>query len=174
MKLVRWKRFIWELKNLPPFEQKLPPHYVFRTATRDEGKVVGQLILTSFSLDTAWSDTLKLFRDRLEAQIEQVFARESIPAIVISHGPRIIAASVITTELDADSHLVSGPCVLSEYCNRGLGTALLHQTLLQLRSAGMEKAAAVTKENTPACKFVYPKFDSSIAVHNYEPHMVAS
>ena len=98
--------------------------------------------MTAFSLDSAWSDTLNLFRDRLEnADRSIAFERESVPALVITHGQRIIAASVLNTEVDADSHLVSGPCVLSEYCNRGLGSALLRKTLKQLRDAGLDAGA---------------------------------
>jgi len=171
MKLVRWKRFIWDLTKLPPYEHKLPAHYVFRAALREEAKAVNNVIITAFSLDSAWSDTLKIFRERLEIQIDQSFARESTPALVVTHGPRIIAASVISTDVDSDSHLVSGPCVLSEYCNRGLGTSLLHQTLHQLRSAGLDQAAVVTKENTPACKFVFTKFGSTGAAFDYKPHV---
>jgi hypothetical protein len=167
MKLVRWKRFTWDLTKLPPSEHKLPAQYVFRAASREEGKAVNNVIMTAFSLDSAWSDTLGLFRERMESQIDQSFERETVPALVVTHGQRIIAASVISTEGDADSHLVSGPCVLSEYCNRGMGSALLRKTLAQLRDAGLDRGAAVTKENTAACKFVYTKFDSTAAEFEY-------
>jgi N-acetylglutamate synthase-like GNAT family acetyltransferase len=169
MKLVRWKRFTWQLPKLPPLENTLPAHFIVRPATRDEAKAVNHVILTSFSLDSAWSDTLNLFRERLEMQLDLAFARESTPALVVTHGPRIIAASALNTEIDADSHLVSGPCVLSEYCNRGLGTVLLHASLRQLREAGLTKAAAITKENTTACKFVYRKFGAESASCEYSP-----
>ena len=174
MKLVRWKRFIWDLAKLPPLANPLPDQYVVRPAARDEAKLVSHVVFTSLALDSAWCDTLQLFRDRLAAQIDQSFAREAAPALVIMHGPRIIAASVISTEPDADSHLVSGPCVLVEYGNRGLGTALLHHTLALLHSSGLERAAAVTKDNVPACKFVYPKFGSTSAVYDFAQAMAAT
>ena len=160
MKLVRWKRFTWQLKQLPPPDHKLPGHFIVRPATREEARAVAHVVITAFSLDSTWSDTLNLFRERLEMQLDLAFQRESFPAIVITHGPRIIATSVLNTDTEADSNLVSGPCVLSEYCNRGLGTALLHASLRQLAEIGMERAAGITKENTAACKFLYPKFDS--------------
>ncbi len=174
MKLVRWKRFTWELANLPPLEIPLPPPYVVRAAARDESKAVSNVIFTALTLDSAWCDTLNLFRDRLAIQLGQGFARETTPALVIVHGSRIIAASVITTETEADSHLVSGPCVLGEYCNRGLGTALLHQTLALLQSAGLARASAVTKDNVPACKFVYPKFGSTAAAYDFASQLAAT
>jgi predicted N-acetyltransferase YhbS len=58
-----------------------------------------------------------------------------VPALVICHGQRIIGASALSTEMDAENHLLSGPCVLMEYRNRGLGTALLYYSLKQLRTA---------------------------------------
>lgn len=174
MKIVRWKRFNWELAKLPPLENKLPVHFVFRDAAREEAKVVRGMVMTSFALDSAWSDALKVFRDRMESQIDTTFQRESVPAIVVTHGVRVIAASVISTDVEAESHLISGPCVLSEYCNRGIGTALLHHSLRLLRNAGMELALAITKENVPACKFVYPKFGSTSAAYDYEPHAVGT
>jgi N-acetylglutamate synthase-like GNAT family acetyltransferase len=174
MKLVRWKRFTWELSKLPPFESTLPAHFNFRPATRDDRKTVSHLVVTSFSLDSAWSDMMKMFREQLDMLLEQAFDRESVPAIVVAHGPRIIAASVLNTDPGAESHLVSGPCVLSEYCNRGIGTALLHHSLSQLRSAGIEHASGATKDNVPACKFVYPKFGSSSTTFDYEPLVVRS
>jgi ribosomal protein S18 acetylase RimI-like enzyme len=174
MKLVRWKRFTWQLSKLPPLEQTLPAHFIVRAAAREEAKAVAHVVLTSFSLDSTWSDTLNLFRDRLEMQLDLAFNRESTPALVITHGPRIIAASVLNTDVDADSHLISGPCVLSEYGNRGLGTALLHASLRQLREAGLERAVAITKENTTACKFVYRKFGADGAPCEYVPALVVT
>lgn len=174
MKLVRWKRFTWQLPKLPPLELTLPGHFTIRAAAREEAKAVAHVVMTAFSLDSAWSDSLNLFKDRLELQLDLAFNRESTPALVITHGPRIIAASVLNTEVDADSHLVSGPCVLSEYCNRGLGTALLHASLRQLREAGLTKAAAITKENTPACKFVYRKFGADSVGYEYSPALAAT
>ena len=161
MKLVRWKRFTWQIKQLPPLEAKLPSHFITRPATREEARAVAHVVLTAYSLDSTWSDTLNQFRERLEMQLDLAFQRESSPAIVITHGPRIIATSVLNTDPDADSNLVSGPCVLSEYCNRGLGTALLHASLRQLGESGLERVAGIAKENSTACKFLYPKFGSA-------------
>jgi N-acetylglutamate synthase-like GNAT family acetyltransferase len=169
MKLVRWKRFTWHLNPLPPLAHQLPESLLVRTATREEEKDVTHLVFRAFTLDSTWGDTLKIFRERLELGIHAAFAREAAPAIVVAHGPRIIAASVLNSEEDAESNLLSGPCVLPEYCNRGIGSALLHASLNQLREAGLATAHAVTKDNVPAAKFVYSKFGSTSAAHDYEP-----
>ena len=174
MKLVRWKRFTWQIKNLPPLEKTLPSHFITRLATKEEVRAVAHVALTAFSLDSSWSDTLNHFRDRLEMQLDLAFQRETFPALVITHGPRIIAASVLNTDPDADTNLVSGPCVLAEYCNRGLGTSLLHASLKQLGEAGLIRVAGITKENTTTCKFLYPKFGSDSAPCEYSMALVAT
>lgn len=174
MKLVRWKRFTWDLTKLPPPKSSLPSQFTFREAPREEAKIIIGTVMTTFVLDSAWSDVLNLFRDRLEMQLDLAFQRETIPAIVITHGVRIIAASVLSTEVDGESNLISGPCVLSEYGNRGLGTALLHQSLQHLRKAGLAVASAITKENVTASKFVYPKFGATSVMHEYEPQLIGT
>jgi ribosomal protein S18 acetylase RimI-like enzyme len=172
MKLVRWKRFTWELAKLPPADAHLPGHFVVRPAAKEDAKAVREVIFSAFSLDAAWSDTLKTFSGRLEAQLEGAFARPDPTALVVTHGQRVIAASLLTYDPDADNHLLSGPCVLAEYRNRGLGTALLHKSLEYLQEAGLTSALAVCKEMAPASKFVYRKFGSTSLPYNYDPALV--
>lgn len=176
MKLVRWKRFTWDLSKLPPLETTaaLPAHYHVRVATRDDAKAVKEVIFSAFSLDTSWSDTFKTFKDRLEADIDAAFLHGSPPAIVITHGQRIIAASTVLPDVDAESHLTSGPCVRVEYRNRGIGTVLLHHSLKQLQQSGLVKGYGISKDTAPASKFVYPKFGSTNEAYNFEPSVVSS
>jgi predicted N-acetyltransferase YhbS len=169
MKLVRWRRFVWELAKLSAVDGSLPTHYHLRAATREEEKPVHRVIFSAFSLDSSWSDALQNFRESLEAQIEAAFAHENVPALVICHGQRIIGASALTTSADVENHLLSGPCVLMEYRNRGLGTALLQYSLKQLQNAGLEQACGISKENVVASKFIYPKFGSVSAPCEFEP-----
>jgi predicted N-acetyltransferase YhbS len=168
MKLVRWKRFTWDLTKLPPSENSLPTQYTVRPATREDQKRVREVIFAAFSLDTAWSDAFGLFKDLLHSQIDAAFQRESVPAVVVSHGQRIIAASALTTEPDAESHLLSGPCVLTEYRSRGIGSALLYHSLKQLQSGGPGRVHGICKETVPTSKFVYPKFGSTSVDYNFD------
>ena len=50
-----------------------------------------------------------------------------------------------------------------EYRNRGFGTALLGEALRQLREAGLARAIALTKNNAPVAKFLYPKFNGVLS-----------
>ncbi len=163
MKLVRWRRFTWELSKLPPLDNPLPGRYHVRTAERAEERAVSNVILTAFALDSAWSDALKSFSQPLQSQIEAAFSREDSDVVVICHGQRIIAASALATGTDAPNNLLSGPCVSMEYQNRGLGTALLWHSLTHLCNSGLSRAAGVVKDNVIAGKFLYQKFNSTSA-----------
>ncbi len=172
MKLVRWTRFTWDLTKLPALKSEADSHYHFRVAKQDDEKSVRSVIASAFSLDMDWSDTLKSLRDHFEAQIDRVFTEKEVPCIVVLHGTRIIGASSMDTNKEAENNLLSGPCVLSEYRNRGLGTTLLHRSLLLLRDAGLDKAHGITKYNVPAAKFIYPKFNSTSSQYDFEPELV--
>ena len=168
MKLLRWKRFTWDLSKLPAFESHLPSSFNIRAAARDEEKTIHQVIFTAFGLDTAWGDSIRMVRDFIEAQLAANFAQRAVPCLVLTHGTRIIAASALNVSEDAPSHLISGPCVLSEYRSRGIGTTLLHESLEHLKAAGLTKAYGISKENVPASRFIYPKFGSTSTEFDYE------
>ncbi|RYD76278.1 MAG: GNAT family N-acetyltransferase [Verrucomicrobiaceae bacterium] len=174
MKLVRWRRFTWDLSKLPQQNLPVPSHYTLRIGTREDARAAYNVISSAFSLDTAWSDTFQSFRDPLNQHLEAAFAKEGVPALVITHGQRIIAASALSTDMDADSNLISGPCVLVEYRNRGLGTALLYASLVQLKNSGLSHVRGICKDTAPTSKFVYPKFGSTSEIYSFEPTVVGS
>jgi predicted N-acetyltransferase YhbS len=172
MKLVRWKRFTWNLASLPTPAPALAGRYAIRAAFPDDRESVINLVVAAFTLDSAWADTMAPVKEWLTAHMTAAFENEVAPAVVITHGQRIIAASAISTESEAETNLLSGPCVSMEYRNRGLGTALLYHTLLQLRQCGLEQASGVTKANVPVAKFVYPKFGAVGVDHEFEPALI--
>ena len=172
MKLVRWKRFTWDLTQIPPAESVSTHPYSARPATVEDNEAVSKIILSAFTLDSTWSDTFANIREWLTTQIAAAFEREVAPAVVITHGSRIIAASALSTEADAETHLISGPCVSMEYRNRGLGTALLFHTLNHLRQAGLRSVHGVTKDAISAAKFVYPKFGGVVEDYDFHPELV--
>lgn len=176
MKLVRWKRFTWDLTKLPPAQEPLPAHFVVRPAGKEDAKATREVILSAFSLDSAWSDTVKLFSSRLEAQLAEAFSKPAaaLSVLVITHGQRVIAASLLSTDPGAENHLLTGPCVLMEYRNRGLGTALLYDSLKFLQTSGLTQAHGICKEMAPTSKFLYKKFGSTNELYDYDPALVDS
>src|SRR5690606_14599963 len=108
-------------------------------------------------------DTVYSMRDLCEAQIEAAFHQQQASCIVLTRGPRIVGASLLSFDPSDANHLLSGPAIMSEFRNRGLGTLLLHSSLWTLREAGLDRVHGVTKQGVPTAKFLYPKFGSAQA-----------
>jgi predicted N-acetyltransferase YhbS len=169
MKLSNWIRFTWDLSQLPSFENPLPEHYEIGPATAEDEKELRKIISSSFVLDPMWSPELQEVTEKLESWLERAFASPGCTLLALRHGTRIIGASVVCTEPEADMHLIPGPCVSMEYRNRGFGTRLLEHALSRLRESGVREAAGLAKENLPVSKFLYPKFNATTSPYNFPP-----
>ena len=160
MKLVQWVRFNWDLDKLPTPGAALPAHYALTAATCADEKELRAVIGRSFAHDTAWSDAIHEVNGMIDGWIERAFeAEKNGICLTLRDGLRIIGATILIPDAAAGNHLSPGPCVLMEYRNRGLGTALLGESLRQLREAGLRRAVGLTKRNAPVAKFLYPKFN---------------
>lgn len=169
MKQDYWKQYSWNLSQLQITPQPLSGGLLIRQMERADEATVQFLTTRAFTFDDQWTGSYRRIAEALQVRIHEAFRVQSHAGIVIVHGPRIIAASCLSTDSDADNHLFSGPCVLPEYRSRGLGAALLLQSLHTLRQAGLHVARAICKEGTTACKFVYPKYGSVSDVYDAEP-----
>ena len=158
---------------MPNPAPRIDSHYRIRHAVAAEEETVRRVVFTAFSLDMDWTDSMKLMREGLERRVDRIFVEKEVPCLVITHGTRIIAASALDHEQNSESHLITGPCVLNEYRNRGLGSGLLYQSLITLREAGIKRAYGVSKDNVPAAKFLYPKFESVRETYEFEPQLAA-
>jgi predicted GNAT family acetyltransferase len=169
MKLSNWIRFTWDLTQLPAFESALPEHYEIGPATPDDEMELRKIISSSFVLDPMWSPALQEVTEKIEAWLQRAFGSPSSVFLALRHGTRIIGASVLSTEPEAEMHLIPGPCISMEYRNRGFGTRLLEQALTRLREAGISQASGVAKENVPVSKFLYPKFNATSEPYDFTP-----
>jgi hypothetical protein len=160
MKLVRWTRFTWNLKKLPETSFDIGPLRIRPYVPEDEAGM-RKIIHSSFALDPAWNDALNGMRAHFEAVLNELLESKPPICLALTHGTRVIGASIMTGLPSADNHLVSGPVISLEYRNRGLGTALLYESLCALKDSGLEVAHGMTKQNLPAARFVYPKFGST-------------
>ena len=171
MKLIRWTQFTWDLATLPAVESNLDSHFSIRPATQEEQKDVHTTIYSAFALDMDWSDTLKLMQGRLDEGIEKIFQQKHpIHCLVVTHGHRVIGASALDVNPEAEFHLLSGPAILNEYRNRGLGSKLLYRSLELLQKAGLKEARGVIKNKVLAARYVYPKFNSVSEPCDFKPH----
>jgi len=150
-----WIRFTWQSAGIGAAPEGAD---LIRPATREEGGDVLKIFLLALSMDSAWNDSLALAEQHLKAEVGRLFNGTEPLCLVIPKGNRIIAASLMDPTPEASSHLVSGPAVLMEYRNRGIGSRLLHASLNTLREAGLETASGVTRGRSVASRHVYPKF----------------
>jgi predicted N-acetyltransferase YhbS len=131
---------------------------MIRRATREEGEEVLRVLLLSLSMDAAWNDAFARAEQYLSEAVSRLFNATDPLCLVIPKGNRMIAASLLDPLPETESHLVSGPAVLMEYRNRGIGSRLLHASLATLGEAGVAVPAGITRDRTDAAKHVYPKF----------------
>jgi hypothetical protein len=154
-----WKRFTWDLAKVPSAEGVILPPYQLRTATAEEQDTVQKVALSAFSMDSGWGNLQSSFVEMIRKQVATAFEKDAKnQCLVLLHGSRIIGSSVLGLEEGTSSHLLTGPCILHEYRSRGLGSQLLHASLLALREAGIKKAFGITREKATTARFIYPKF----------------
>ncbi|MBA3544167.1 MAG: GNAT family N-acetyltransferase [Chthoniobacterales bacterium] len=141
----------------------LPEHYHFASASRADEKELRAVIIRAVAHDTSWGDAIHEVNAMMQGWLDHAFAPESNGiCLALRHGSRIIGASILVPNPAAEDHLAPGPCVQMEYRNRGLGSALLGESLRQLREAGLAHATAVAKGNGPVAKFLYPKCNGMV------------
>lgn len=153
-----WLKFTWKLKELPA---EAPTHAVkaveLRKAEAPDAAPLWAMMERAFSTEMAWGmllpERLKHLREAVHEGIEQ----KSTHFLVIEHGRRIIGGSGVLKESQAEAHLLTGICVMEEYRCRGLGAWLLYHSLRTLADAGLPEASVVTRSNTAAARYLYPK-----------------
>lgn len=166
--MISWICFEWELASLELPVPSIQP-LVLRPAEKGEKDTVFKVLLTAFAMDTAWGDISRKLEEGMGRYVEQAFDRTDPSCIVALHGQRVIGASLLDADPDAGNHLISGPMILHEYRNRGVGSGLLAASLIFLRDRGVKKARGVTRANSTVSRFVYPKFSSIQSPYNQDP-----
>jgi GNAT superfamily N-acetyltransferase len=151
---LAWLRFEWDLRALPAEESNVPPPFMLRGAEKGERDAVETVISNAFSMDTGWSDIQKMFGAIIVKNVHAGFVADSPDCIIIQHGHRIIAASIVNRRDAVENHLPTGPCVLQEYRGRGLATVLFRTSPGALR----DEAYGISREKSTAARFLYPKF----------------
>lgn len=161
MKLENWACYSWNLKDFATGCPPVAPSFSIRPATPEDEEAVRAVVLSSFTLDSAWSPFLREIRPLVETALASIFHEKHVPhCLVVAHGARVIGASGMTLEPEAKNHLLTGPCLSMEYHNRGLATTLLAQSLLLLRDAGLSAARGITRKGSVSAQFIYTKFGS--------------
>lgn len=173
MKLLGWVRFTWDLTKLPPLTSELPEHYLIGPATNDDHLVLRKVFSSSLMLDPVWNPAIGDIMQIVNAWLDQAIGSDLTTCLVLRHGHRIIGASILSLDPEAENHLAPGPSILMEYRNRGLGTCLFDRSLEALREAGLVRARGIARENAPVARFLYPKFGGVIEPADLTPLLAA-
>jgi len=158
--MISWICFEWKTSGLPAAGDSVSP-FVIRPAEKDEEENVGKMISSAFSMDPTWGDIARVLLENVASSLGTAFARPAPSCVVLLHGHRIIGASLLDTNPDSANHLLTGPCILHEYRNRGLGSGLLRDSLAFLGEHEVGTVRGITRDHSTAARFIYPKFGSS-------------
>jgi ribosomal protein S18 acetylase RimI-like enzyme len=170
-----WQRFQWNLgKGLDASRADLTP-FIFREAEKGDLDAVLKVVSSALLMERAWTGSATEFSQDLDKRCEQAFESETPACVVVQHGTRVIGASVLNLDENAEAHLITGPCILHEYRSRGFGSALLQQSLERLHREGLRHVTALARVNSTAARFVYPKFggEAEPAKAAEEPRLAA-
>lgn len=155
---VALESFQWNLKEVPASPEEMFAPFVLRAAAEQESDEAVAIVQASYNLDPEWSGCALYVKGTVLPGVLKTLAKEP-NCLFVQHGNRIIAASVYDPSPEPGGvHLVSGPCVLIEYRNRGIGGALLGATLSALRNRGVSEATGATRAKSPSSRYLCPKF----------------
>lgn len=171
--MTPWISFEWPLGG-PATEPATVAPLVIAPATAEDRADVLKVVLSAFAMDSSWTDLGKRLAPAIDRMTVGAFRHEPPACVVARHGQRIIGASVLDPDPEARTQLLTGPMILHEYRNRGLGTGLLASSLEFLRERGLTKARGTTRANSIAARFIYPKFDGMQTACEFDPIATAT
>ena len=167
-KPIQLASFRWKLNGLSGLAMELPKPYILREAGEQELEDALRVVQASYNLDPEWSGGGKHVDEVVLPSAKRAFTHGA-NCLFALHGNRVIAASVFDPEAPDGVHLITGPCVLIEYRNRGIGGALLGATLEALRTRGLAEAVGRTRPGRPSAKFLCSKFGGEAVVSSVPP-----
>ncbi|HET9418811.1 MAG TPA: hypothetical protein VFO30_05675, partial [Chthoniobacterales bacterium] len=112
MKHSSWIRFQWDLSAFPANGSPLPPRYQIAPASGHDVEQLRKLFSTAFTLDSTWNAAVDEVLATVQMWLERAFASRTSTCLALRHCTRIIGASVVLGEPEADNHLTPGPCIL--------------------------------------------------------------
>jgi len=166
--MISWLCFEWQTSGAPDAGSLVSP-LVIRPAEKSDEEGVAKVLKSSFAVDSGWGDVNRTVEVLLASAAERVFAEPSPHCLVVVHGSRVIGASLLAVDAGVENHLISGPCILHEYRNRGLASALLAASLGHLAKLDVKTARGLTRANSITARFIYQKFGGSSRPFDGDP-----
>jgi len=166
--MIPCSRFEWQKSEIQLSTPAIAP-LVVRTAEKSDEDGVPKVLKSAFAVDAGWGDISRKLIERLDEDAEEIFSADEPRCLVVAHGTRVIGVSLLDTDPEAVNHLLSGPCILNEYRNRGLATSLLAASLEHLWKSGVKTVCGLTRSNSITARFVYPKFGGVAQPYSSDP-----
>ncbi|MCX7712722.1 MAG: GNAT family N-acetyltransferase [Chthoniobacterales bacterium] len=163
-----WLKFTWRLGQIQQPEMEAIQPFLMRPALPEEEGRVLETLSKSTALDSSLGEAGRLLQYYFAEIVPRTWKHKKRESLVVLHGERIIGASVFFLLASEPYQLASGPCVLSEYRNRGLGTALLQATLWELQKVGLDFACGICHQFSTLAKYLYPKFGGASEFVDFE------
>jgi GNAT superfamily N-acetyltransferase len=155
---LEWVKFSWDPGVAAGADAPLDALLTLRGAEEADQDGLRKAVQSGLLLDPEWKHDLPAILRTITARLDRLFTDEDNHCTVVCHGKRVIAMSLMDARAESPGHLVSGPLVLPEYRNRGIGSALLRSSLAELATRGVAQARGLVPRNSLAARFVYPKF----------------
>ncbi|MFV0414883.1 MAG: hypothetical protein ACK5NG_00795 [Chthoniobacterales bacterium] len=153
--------YSWDLTKFARTLPSLPQGFEWEESDKLKDNTAG-IIEKALLTDSSILSARKFFEGYLAAMKALFQLKEhSARLITLTHGPRIIGASVLQYAPNASLHLFSGPCILLEYRGRGLGSLLFQKSLTALAERGIETARGVCMSRSTLQKYLYPKYEGT-------------
>ncbi|MFV0337296.1 MAG: hypothetical protein ACK5LK_03515 [Chthoniobacterales bacterium] len=149
--------YSWDLSKFVPTAPELSQGFAWQDSRELEGclPVIKKALLS----DNSIYPTTDFFENYLAAMAGLFHSKDhSALSIYLTHGSRIIGASVLHCTTDAKIHLFSGPCILLEYRGRGLGGLLFQKSLATLANQGIQTVRGICTVRSNLQKYLYPKY----------------
>ena len=162
MRMLEWVRFTWDLNDLPTEPVRKEPRFRVRPAERGERANTVLLIKRAFAMDSDWLDGQIEAFQWIDPQLTKAFEQKEVPCLLLCDGQRAVGASLLDLDAESESHLLTGPCISSEYRNRKLGTLLFDASLRHLKELGMGRVHAIAKKRCTATRYLYPRYGAQI------------
>ena len=151
-------KFTWALGNIPEPDPTPYLPLLQRIAAPEEESEVIDVLAKSAGLDSSLGDAGRSLQHFFVELAPRLWRQQQHRSLAVFHGERIIGASVFMVQEEGPFQLASGPCVLSEYRSRGLGSWLLQSSLFELQNEGLKSVSGICKKYSVLAKYLYPKF----------------
>lgn len=159
---TKWVRFDWPLSGRD-FEVSVADGYRLRAALSDDLSAIRRVVVTSYASDAVWAGKTDAIEQGVGGRIRERISDPGAHFVVAEQDGRLVGLNGVALTSPTKMNFLTGICVDPAHQGRGLGAALLGQSLVWLRDQGLESATVTTDAGAVAAR-IYERFDASRTV----------